>query len=262
MDMLLLADAKGIVDITPEAIARMTNVPLEIVTNAIMKLMEPDSASRSSDHDGRRLIALDPPRTWGWIITNYEKYRGMQDAESRREYFREYKRKRRQPAQNSRLSTVSTVDKCGMSTMSNTSTKAEAEAEADKNLCATDVARGHVLPTEEPTPEGVALTPAAKTSKEMTPEQEQWFTSWWAEYWRRRSKKDAREAFRKQVKTEARFQQVMAATLAQKPEMLSRPEDKRPHGATWLNGERWEDEITSPAATTAPGIYPEYREVD
>jgi hypothetical protein len=65
---------------------------------------------------------------------------------------------------------------------------------------------------------------------------------WWVEYCRRVSKKDARVAFGKHVRTAERFQQVMDATRSQRDAMLERPEDKRPHPATWLNGERWNDE--------------------
>jgi hypothetical protein len=92
----------------------------------------------------------------------------------------------------------------------------------------------------------------------MTQEQERWFTTWWKDYWLRKAKKDAREAFRKHVKTEGRFEQVMGATRAQKPEMLTREPSKRPHGATWLNGERWEDEIVSSRPAAAADDYPEF----
>jgi hypothetical protein len=40
----------------------------------------------------------------------------------------------------------------------------------------------------------------------------------------------------------------MAAVRAQKPEMLQREPAKRPYASTWLNGERWEDELQPPAA--------------
>ena len=66
----------------------------------------------------------------------------------------------------------------------------------------------------------------------------------------------AREAFRKHVWTEARFQQIMAATRAQNSGMLAREEDHRPHGATWLNGERWEDETTESRTAVAQDDYP------
>jgi hypothetical protein len=86
--------------------------------------------------------------------------------------------------------------------------------------------------------------PAERTGPDgLTPEQEGWFTQWWAKYWRKVAKKPARAAFRKAVRTEARFLQVMAATQAQEAEMLTREPSKRPHGATWLNGERWDDQV-------------------
>ena len=70
-----------------------------------------------------------------------------------------------------------------------------------------------------------------------------WFSQWWKIYWPpKHARAAAEKAFRSKVKTEARFQRVMAATREQTPEMLSREPSKRPYGATWLNGERWEDE--------------------
>ena len=86
-------------------------------------------------------------------------------------------------------------------------------------------------------------------ASEVTPQQEAWFASWWAIYWHKRAKRDAWTAFRRHVTTEARFEVVMAATRAQKSEMLQREPVKRPYGATWLNGERWEDEAAPPPKT-------------
>jgi hypothetical protein len=98
---------------------------------------------------------------------------------------------------------------------------------------------GALFPVEK----SVEIKPTKRTSiRDLTPDQERWFAAWWQAYWLRKSKKAAREAFRKHVQNEERFQQVMAATRAQTSEMLSREESKRPYGSTWLNGERWEDE--------------------
>jgi hypothetical protein len=85
---------------------------------------------------------------------------------------------------------------------------------------------------------------------ELASQQEAWFKAWWAEYWHKRAKKAALYAFRKHVKTEEQFHLVLAAMRAQKPEMLQREPVRRPYGATWLNGERWEDEL-QPAASTS-----------
>ena len=95
MDMIVLADSEGVVDITPDAIARRTNVPEEIVLQAIVRLCQPDPKSRSKDEDGRRLLLLDSHRDWGWSIVNYEHYRSVRDEESRRNYFRDKKREQR-----------------------------------------------------------------------------------------------------------------------------------------------------------------------
>jgi hypothetical protein len=74
-DFLKLSDSKGIVDMTPQSIARRTNVPLEIVTTGIAALESPDPSSRTPDEEGRRIVRMDAHRTWGWRIVNFEKYR-------------------------------------------------------------------------------------------------------------------------------------------------------------------------------------------
>jgi hypothetical protein len=95
MDLLVLADRDGVVDMTLDAIARRTNVPETIVANAIAHLMCADRASRSPEEDGRRLVKLDSRRDWGWQIVNYDHYRNIRDEESRRAYFRDRKRQQR-----------------------------------------------------------------------------------------------------------------------------------------------------------------------
>ena len=94
-DLLKLADKTGVVDMTIEAVARRTNVPLDEVRFAIGELLLPDDKSRSHLHEGRRLLPLDSHRTWGWIIVNYEHYRAIQDAESLRANWRDAKAKQR-----------------------------------------------------------------------------------------------------------------------------------------------------------------------
>jgi hypothetical protein len=94
-DMLVLAEMDGCVDMTPEAIARRTNVPLEIVKRGITELSKPDRRSRSKAHEGRRLMPIDPERDWGWRIVNYQKYREIQNEEARRSTWRKSKAKAR-----------------------------------------------------------------------------------------------------------------------------------------------------------------------
>lgn len=88
-DLLTLADIDGVVDKTPEALARRTNVPLDIIKKAITVLESPDPRSRRKENEGRRIIRLDDHRDWGWLIVNYDYYRNLASEEQRRAKTRE-----------------------------------------------------------------------------------------------------------------------------------------------------------------------------
>lgn len=90
MDLLVLADIDGVVDMTLEAIARRTNVPVQDVRDAIEALCTPDQSSRTKEADGRRLFPVDAGRDWGWQIVSYQHYRAVRDDEARRQYHRSY----------------------------------------------------------------------------------------------------------------------------------------------------------------------------
>ena len=99
---LVLADRYGVVDKTPEAIARITTVPLDIIKKGIEALEQPDSESRRPDAEGRRIVRLDPERGWGWEIVNHAHYRQIRSAEERRNYQREYMQEYRKGARRTR----------------------------------------------------------------------------------------------------------------------------------------------------------------
>ncbi len=88
-DILILANRDGVVDMTHEAIARRTNVPIELVRESILKLESPDPKSNTPDDEGRRLERLDGHRDWGWRIINYERYRVIKNSEEMRAATRE-----------------------------------------------------------------------------------------------------------------------------------------------------------------------------
>ena len=110
MDLLVLADQTGAVDMTVEAIARRTNVPLEQVRRYVNELCQPDVNSRSQLEEGKRLVPLDSARDWGWQIVNYGHYRSIRDQEVRRSYFRDYQRKRRRKLKNVKYKKVNVVN--------------------------------------------------------------------------------------------------------------------------------------------------------
>lgn len=72
---LALADKNGHVDMTPQFISAVTGMPVDDLTACIERFMQPDPGSRSSAEEGRRLVLIDPARSWGWRIVNHDKYR-------------------------------------------------------------------------------------------------------------------------------------------------------------------------------------------
>jgi hypothetical protein len=83
--MIILCNQDGVVDMTPQALAARTSIPLDIIQEGLAVLEAPDKYSRSREHDGRRIERLDDDRPWGWRLINYRKYRLMVSAEEKRE---------------------------------------------------------------------------------------------------------------------------------------------------------------------------------
>lgn len=90
--MLANADARGHVDGSVPGLARMLGCTIPEAEASLEKLLAPDPYSRTSDHEGRRLL-LEPG---GWFVVNYGLYRnqGQTKDGSRAEYFRNYRKRR------------------------------------------------------------------------------------------------------------------------------------------------------------------------
>lgn len=163
MDMLVLADRDGVVDMTTDAIARRTNVPIDVVCHAINVLGQPDPESRSGDEEGRRIVPIDSHRSWGWQIVNYEHYRDLRDEESRRAYFRDKKREQRERQSASKevktVKDMSNEVKVGQR-KSSVSTEADTEAYTDIKA-KTSLQRGTRLPEDFSPDESDRVTAAS-----------------------------------------------------------------------------------------------------
>lgn len=135
MAMIAIADQDGAVNLTLTALASRTGWPQKFIAKGIKELEQPDEESRSPDEDGRRIIRLRENTVWGWRIVNYRKYREIRNESSRREYMREYMRKRRceQPLADVNNSKQQLA-------------QAEAEAEANKETPKTRKRRKVTLP--------------------------------------------------------------------------------------------------------------------
>lgn len=89
--MLAMCDRDGTVSAAVPGLADRAKVSLEECLAALKTLSEPDPWSRSADHEGRRIQAVDG----GWKIINHEKYRNKMSLEDRREYYRKKKQEYR-----------------------------------------------------------------------------------------------------------------------------------------------------------------------
>lgn len=79
--MLAIADRDGEVQASVPGLARVANVSLAECESALDTLMSPDRYSRTPEHEGRRIEAIDG----GWRLLNHAKYRKKLDAAEQRE---------------------------------------------------------------------------------------------------------------------------------------------------------------------------------
>jgi hypothetical protein len=82
---IVLASPDGVVDMTPQAIAARTSIPLDIITKGIKVLSEPDPYTRTPGEDGRRIVLMDEHRPWGWRLVNHGKYMRLRNMAQKRE---------------------------------------------------------------------------------------------------------------------------------------------------------------------------------
>ena len=104
-----------------------------------------------------------------------------------------------------------------------------------------------------PDPENRDYNKITKLKISISPSQSR-FDEFWAAYPKHRGKKDAQKAFKKVKPSDV--DKILSALEAQKrawndPQFI-------PYPATWLNGERWEDEIQPQRTDTDPPTFEEY----
>jgi hypothetical protein len=93
----------------------------------------------------------------------------------------------------------------------------------------------------------------ASTKSSIEDHQKQWFSEFWNYYWRKDDKIPAWRAFKKHIRSEDRYEQMLEALRAVAPEMLAKDKQFRPMAATWLNKEPWEGlgEVSPPVTALA-----------
>ena len=92
--MLSQADKAGKVYGSVPGLARMANISLEECEAGLACFLSPDKYSRTAEHEGRRVEAIDG----GWKLLNHAKYDAMRSEAERRDYKREWDRTHRSKA--------------------------------------------------------------------------------------------------------------------------------------------------------------------
>jgi hypothetical protein len=83
--LIVLASPDGVVDMTPQAIAARTSIPLDIISKGLKVLSEPDPYTRTPGEDGKRIVLMDEHRPWGWRLVNHGKYMRLRNMAQKRE---------------------------------------------------------------------------------------------------------------------------------------------------------------------------------
>lgn len=205
--MIILCDADGVIDMTPDALAARTGIPLDVIQAGIASLEAPDPRSRTPDREGRRIERLDDHRDWGWRIVNHARYRKLVDAGTVREQNRIRQANKRERDRHAASRSVTPSHAC--------------HAESRHTDTDTDTKKRHTR--------AARATPVG-------------FDRFWDAYPRKIDKADAEKAFRKVAPDDQLLERMLAALERFKASDQWRKDGGQfiPHAATWLNKRRWE----------------------
>ena len=218
--LLLEADQYGNVYGTPEALARIANVPIGQATQALQVLMAPDPNSTTGDEDGRRILNPEPNL---WYIVNYQKYRGIKDIAEERRKTADRVRKHRQK----KVTDVTPDVTDGNAIVVGSTYKVEAES--SKTTTSARKARSKVAYSED-------------------------FETFWRVYPRPTNKGEAWKAWQKIAEPVPSLHDLLAAVsrAGQSRQWVKDGGQFIPYPATWINARGWEDGGHPAPALPAP----------
>ena len=133
---IVLCDSAGTVDMTPQAIARRTNIPIEHIKAGIEILESPDPYSRTEGQDGVRIERIDSHRPWGWSIVNHSQYRDLASREEKKKRDRERIAEKRLQANENADVAKCRGESLDVASVANVA-HADADADTDKTLAPT-----------------------------------------------------------------------------------------------------------------------------
>lgn len=207
--MLAIKDENGIVLGTEETLARIANVTLQNVTDAIELFSSPDKHSRTPDNEGRRIAKYDG----GWIVLNHGKYREKDDIlrEKTRERVRRFREKK----------ALERVSQTGNVTVTLPSASASASVSASE------------------------IKDRVQGKGNGKDGDQQDFEVFWAAYPRKVAKGAARKAWAATSGKRPPVAEIVSAVTTQAETEQWREAGGKfiPHPATWLRAERWGDVV-------------------
>ena len=217
---IVIANEDGVVDMTPPHIAGKTSIPLEIIEKGIDILSKPDPYSRTPGDEGIRIALLDDHRPWGWYIVNYKKYRDMVRREDKKEADRI-----RVKASRDRVKCDENANK------NNDVAECRKVSQPVANVAHTD--------TDTYTLKDIGQNAPRLTAR---------FEDFWKAYPKKRKKKTAKEIWRRK-KLDRLADQLIADVGKRQAQDTQWKEGYIPDPTTYLNQERWEDELAPTART-------------
>src|ERR1044071_8095365 len=108
MTLLLMADPEGYVPASVPGLALAANVTLEECMTALAILEGPDPHSRTKDHEGRRVQAVDH----GWFVYNFVSWRARAVAEAEKARKRHWAASHRAKPANDKASLEGVTSTC------------------------------------------------------------------------------------------------------------------------------------------------------
>ncbi len=228
--LLAMADRHGVAEGSIPGLADFARVTIAECESALTQLQAPDTYSRSQEHEGRRIQAVDG----GWLILNHAKYRAKLGADERREYLRVKQAEYRQSHPRKKIASTVVNNGNDWSTLL-THTEAEADPESEK----------------------IKIPRASRSASAGYDED---FLQIWALY-PKGSKSQAAKEFTRARLSDPNILGVMLAAIgwqSQQPNWTEQGGKFRPDTERWIKNRRWEDEPSNISAERPRSLGPDY----
>lgn len=245
--MLAMSDKDGIVSSSVPGLAHFARVSVQECEAALATFLSPDPYSRTPDHDGRRVEKV----AGGWRLLNHGVYRDRRDDAATRERKRQWDRENR-PSGHARMAQSDDGPTQSDEVRPNpTHTDTDADADTKSKALVQQAARDDAMPDGVPAritrpmpPDGVERRAGVR------------FPEFWAVYPVKKGRAEALKKW-KLKRLDANADAIIAHVRRMEREDDDWLRGFIPHGSTYINGERWEDEPKKDKPATAPAPAPE-----